>query len=292
MPSTGPSTSRSPSFADPFDADGARLPPHYVVTQLDAVHHRRDRRPVGEHRDDDVGAVDRLGGGADDGRAEPLRLLTRAVPGADLVARACDVARHRRAHDPGAEEGDRSKAQHRSDAAQRHEVVVVAHDHRVRGLLDRLLDRRLDDVVDRLAVLGVSGSSSPAWKSMRPEALKFSEISSVSTRAWLSASSTSSMPAAPRPPRAHALRQPVQRLALALAHVRVDQRPAAPHTSSSDAFSTSTAILPAIRSRRYGCSLPLNSASSSSGRADQDAVQRSPLVDVERELGGVGRGGP
>ena len=48
---------------------------------------------------------------------------------------------------------------------------------------------------------------------------------------------------------------------------------AAAHTSSSDAFSTSTEILPAIRSRRYGCSLPLSSASSSSGHADQHAIR-------------------
>ena len=40
-----------------------------------------DRRAVGEHRDHDLRALDRLGGRVGDRRAEPLGLLARAVPG-------------------------------------------------------------------------------------------------------------------------------------------------------------------------------------------------------------------
>src|SRR3712207_9085185 len=48
-----------------------------------------------------------------------------------------------------------SVAQHRADPAQRAEIVVEAHLDHLRGLLDRLLDGRLDDVLAALERLAV-----------------------------------------------------------------------------------------------------------------------------------------
>ena len=124
-----------------------------VVGERDVLHHGRDGRPVGEHRDRRPRRPRPPRPGEPATVApEPLGLGGGAVPGTDLMARAREVARHRRAHDARAEERDLSKAQHRPDAAQRLRDrswwrTTIAR----RGLLDRLLDRRLDDVVDRLA---------------------------------------------------------------------------------------------------------------------------------------------
>ena len=65
-----------------------------------------DGGAVGEHRDHDLGAVDRLRGRVRHGCAEPLGLLARPVPDGDVVPGSGEVAGHRPAHDPGAEEGD------------------------------------------------------------------------------------------------------------------------------------------------------------------------------------------
>src|SRR4051794_13976627 len=46
-----------------------------------------------------------------------------------------------------------SIAQHGADPAERPQVVVMAHLDDLRGLLDRLLDRRLDDVLAALELL-------------------------------------------------------------------------------------------------------------------------------------------
>src|SRR6185436_4241566 len=48
-----------------------------------------------------------------------------------------------------------SVAENRADPAERAEIVVVAHLDHLRRLLDRLLDRRLDDVLAALELLAV-----------------------------------------------------------------------------------------------------------------------------------------
>ena len=92
------------------EADRAHLGEHRAVHRPERLlGHRLDGRRVGEHRHHHVGARHRLGDAAGDRDAvlrERLGLLARAVPRAHLVAGGGEVARHRRAHDPGAEDGD------------------------------------------------------------------------------------------------------------------------------------------------------------------------------------------
>ena len=107
VPITGPSTKRASRELASIHSTPTVLACHQTlfVGQRDAVH--RPPRRVGPSESiviDDVGALDRLGGGAGDGRAEPLRL--RRASGSRRGPRGPrrQVARHRRAHDPGAEE--------------------------------------------------------------------------------------------------------------------------------------------------------------------------------------------
>ena len=92
------------------EPDRAHLGEHRAVQRAERLlGHRLDGARVGQHRHHHVGARDRLGHAAGDGDAvlrERLGLLARAVPGAHLVAGGGEVARHRRAHDPGAQDGD------------------------------------------------------------------------------------------------------------------------------------------------------------------------------------------
>ncbi len=89
-----------------LDADRAHLRPDGVA-ELDVAHGGRHRVAVGQHRHDDLRAGAGLGGRVVDGGAvDRLGPLARAVPGVELVTRRDQVAAHRRAHQPGAEQGD------------------------------------------------------------------------------------------------------------------------------------------------------------------------------------------
>ena len=89
-------------------ADGAHLHPdrvaaHGFESSVRAAHRRFDGVPVGEHREDDVGAFGRSGRRVRNLRAvacERLRLLARAIPDGDVEARAEKVSGDGRAHDP------------------------------------------------------------------------------------------------------------------------------------------------------------------------------------------------
>jgi hypothetical protein len=59
--------------------------------KVELGHDRLDRRPVGEHGHEHLGAVDRLRRALGHPRAEPFGLLPRAVPDRDLVAGAGEV---------------------------------------------------------------------------------------------------------------------------------------------------------------------------------------------------------
>ena len=105
VPSTGPSTSRSPSLA--IQSTPTVLACHQIWSsrRLTPSITCATVGPSASIVTTTSAPVDGLGRGPGDGRAESLRLLARAVPDDDVVASG-EVARHRRAHDPRAEDGD------------------------------------------------------------------------------------------------------------------------------------------------------------------------------------------
>ncbi len=126
VPMTGASTKATFCLAgelgeafDRFEADrGALQPDGFVAHRVQGAavdHGLLDGCAVDEDRHDEVGAGCRVGRGVGDGDAVALEgfgLVVAAVPGPDGEAGLLQVARDRRAHDPGAKHGDGRLCRH------------------------------------------------------------------------------------------------------------------------------------------------------------------------------------
>ena len=158
----------------------------------------------------------------------------------------------------------------------------------VGGLLDRLLDRRLDDVLDRLARLGAFGQQQPGLEVHAPGGAEvLGDQQRLDARLVERVEHLGDARRA-APAGADALRQPVQRLALALARVLLDQR----LRGRADVVDRRVLDVDGDAARdplaQIRVQLALELGQQVVRRADQDAIEPAVLVDVEGEVGGVG----
>ena len=107
---------------------------------------------VGQHRQDDIGARGgrrRVGAHVDAVVAQRRRLLRAAVPGADVVARASQVAGHGSAHHARAQCGDGGHVRHATFLAIDPEPVTLsAVVHRAVVVVDPEGDAGLEDLLE------------------------------------------------------------------------------------------------------------------------------------------------